>query len=646
MSKKTEVNIVDLFNFLDSDSGSDEPIQTRSKVKKVKKIPLSKKFKIVKGSPITDLKSLIHAFEHPKATVKQKEFVASLRDLDSMIGMDTFKEQLINQILFFVQDLQDPNTFLHTVITGPPGTGKCLGYGTKVIMYSGKIKEVQEIQVGDLLMGDDSKPRTVKSICKGTEPMYIVKQLIGDNYIVNKSHILSLVVSDSFKLKEKVYHSGDIIDISVKEYLELSEFIKYRLKGYKASIQFEEKEISTDPYSYGKNIQGCFSIPDNYKYNTRSVHLQLLAGIIDTYGYYDYKKGCFKVPLQKELVPDIVFIIRCLGMIPIASAKYLYIYGNEIASIPTRVRITIPSNMNTHTDITVLPVPLGYYDQGPEYNYYYGFEIDGNHRFLLGDHTVTHNTRAINILANIYCNLGILETNNVIKADRSSLIGKWCGHTAIKTKEVLESAKGGVLILDEVYSLGSKDRNDSFSKECIDTINQYLSEHVDDFICVIAGYKDLVQDYFFDSNPGLERRFPWRFNINPYTAEELTEIFKLQVNDCNWYIADDLEDSFITRTIKENLIYFSGNGGDTRNLIDKCKIINARKTFTTMILGNEDSDQRKKRKARKDSMSPSTNRSSSRLISKEDFINGMNIFIESKKDIGDKVPDFVSSWYI
>ena len=100
-------------------------------VKKIDKIPLSKRFHINKGQPITNLKSLIVAFEHPKADNKQKELVDSLKDLDSMIGMDKFKEQIINQILFFVQDMQDPQTFLHTVITGPPGVGKCVGFGRR-----------------------------------------------------------------------------------------------------------------------------------------------------------------------------------------------------------------------------------------------------------------------------------------------------------------------------------------------------------------------------------------------------------------------------------------------------------------------------------------------------------------------------------
>ena len=108
----------------------------KKEAEKIPKIPLSKRFLINKGKPITDLKSLIDAFTHAQSDDKQKEFVNTLIELDQMIGMDSFKEQIINQILFFVQDFREPGIFLHTVITGAPGTGKTTAIEILAKIYS------------------------------------------------------------------------------------------------------------------------------------------------------------------------------------------------------------------------------------------------------------------------------------------------------------------------------------------------------------------------------------------------------------------------------------------------------------------------------------------------------------------------------
>lgn len=700
-------------NFTDSDdcSGSEcdecmnnsDKNTTLKKILKVpKKTPLSKKFKIVKGKPVTDLQSLINSLEHPKATKFQKDFVEVLRELNGMIGMTKFKEQLINQLLFFIQDYKEPGMFLHTALFGSPGTGKCLGYNTPVIMFDGNIKMVQDVKVGDKLMGDDGLERNVLSTCTGEEKMFEIQQKNADNYIVNESHILSLILTKQNKIiKDKKYKNGEIVDISVKDYNALSASVKSCLKGYKCGINFKEQTVEVDPYligiwlgdgtsayssitnqdssilhylanvlpqykcylsrrsykDYTYNICGTGSIntqgenfimrtlkkldlinnkhiPDIYKYNSRNNQLRLLAGLLDTDGYY-CKKGHSYDIIQKNyrLAKDIEFIARCLGFTSnIVECKKgcMYkeeykegtyyrqnIYGNGIEDIPCIVPRKRPTKRNQIknnlvTGINLTQIKENYYKQGENYKYYYGFEIDGNHRFLLGDHTVTHNTSACKILAKVYSKLGILQTDKVVVADRASLVAKYLGQTAIKTKEVLKSAKGGVLLLDEVYSLGSRDGGDSFSKECIDTINQYLSENAEDLICVIAGYKDQVQECFFNHNPGLERRFPWKFTIDDYNETELCAIFRTQISN-GWEI--ELENSYIIDKIKNNKELFKGNGGDTKNLIDKCKMAHARRTFTEC-----DKNSNKKRKLD----------SYNKIINKLDFDAGFKFFVESK----------------
>ena len=146
------------------------------------------------------------------------------------------------------------------------------------------------------------------------------------------------------------------------------------------------------------------------------------------------------------------------------------------------------------------------------------------------------------ILGEIYANLDIIEqpknkTNNlkfrIVK--RSDLVAKYLGQTSHRTQEVINSILGGVLFIDEAYSLGNNDVDDSYSKECLDTLNQNLSEKKNQFLCIIAGYKNALEKNFFAYNEGLRRRFPFTYTIEEYTPNELKNIFLGMLED-SWGI--------------------------------------------------------------------------------------------------------------
>ena len=143
------------------------------------------------------------------------------------------------------------------------------------------------------------------------------------------------------------------------------------------------------------------------------------------------------------------------------------------------------------------------------------------------------------IFAEIYAGLGIIESNKVKVVRRTDLIGEYLGHTAHRTQEAIDEANGGVLFIDEAYALGNEEKRDSFAKECIDTLNQNLSENKKKFICIIAGYPDELDKCFFSYNPGLKRRFPFRYQIDSYSYEELMDIFLKKISDSRWKINDD-----------------------------------------------------------------------------------------------------------
>lgn len=191
---------------------------------------------------------------------------------------------------------------------------------------------------------------------------------------------------------------------------------------------------------------------------------------------------------------------------------------------------------------------------------------------------------------------------------RSDLVGKYLGHTAVKTQEVIDSVQGGVLFIDEAYSLGNSEQRDSFSKEAIDTLNQNLSEKKSNFLCIIAGYKESLDTCFFKYNEGLKRRFPFKYEINSYDANELREIFKLKVRNLGWSVNDDeLPISFF----EKNLSKFENFGGDVETLFFKCKIEHGKRVYLL-------------------------NESEKKKIKYIDIENGFNEFVKNKKDILDE----------
>jgi hypothetical protein len=152
------------------------------------------------------------------------------------------------------------------------------------------------------------------------------------------------------------------------------------------------------------------------------------------------------------------------------------------------------------------------------------------------------------------------------KATRTDLVAGYLGQTAIKTRALINECLGGVLFIDEIYSLG----DDSFSKECADTLCEALSDHKDGLIVIVAGYETCVNERFFKLNPGLESRFSWRFTIDDYTSSEVWQIFKKKVCDSGWThsILESVGEDWFRRRYKD----LPGFGRDIDALFFKVKI--------------------------------------------------------------------------
>lgn len=325
-------------------------------------------------------------------------------------------------------------------ICAPPKAGKCLGIDTEILMFDGTIKKVQDIIVGDKLMGPDSKPRTVESLARGREQMYWVRQNKAMDYRVNESHILSL------KSGEEVFN------YSVLDYLSLSEEQQRRKRGYKASVEFKgnTKKLPIDPWflgfwlssgcrsssiliSTGKNdidlvnkittigyslkkvenldtrkssqyyvpnIKEKFSklkvtekkhIPLVYLTSNKANRLELLAGILDGKGDLHCDMEFDLVEKSDQLALDICQLCNSLGFrvtkTKTKDQKYRIKISGNLSTIPTTIKKK-QSNLVSKRN----PLTTGIKVEKDIVDDYYGFTLKEDPLFLLADCTVTHNT--------------------------------------------------------------------------------------------------------------------------------------------------------------------------------------------------------------------------------------------------------------
>ena len=186
--------------------------------------------------------------------------------------------------------------------------------------------------------------------------------------------------------------------------------------------------------------------------------------------------------------------------------------------------------------------------------------FQGKHYVFTGN-PGTGKTTVARIMADVFRTLGIVAKGQLVEADRSKLVSGYSGQTAIKTNQLVDQALGGVLFIDEAYTLKSGD-NDSFGSEAIDTLLKRLEDDRGKFICIVAGYTDQMHD-FIDSNPGLKSRFTQTIHFDDYTPDELTEIFLNLAKGKNFTV-DENTNAAIHRQFEQLYLRRDKNFGNAR----------------------------------------------------------------------------------
>jgi len=200
----------------------------------------------------------------------------------------------------------------------------------------------------------------------------------------------------------------------------------------------------------------------------------------------------------------------------------------------------------------------------------------------------TGKTTVARLISGLYAAIGVLSKGQLVEVDRSGLVAGYVGQTALKTQEVIKSALGGVLFIDEAYSLASGGEND-FGREAIETILKAMEDHRDNLVVIVAGYDEPMQK-FLSSNPGLESRFNKYIYFPDYTGEQLMAIFKAQCGKNSYTLTEEAAaaaEAMFTR-LYENRDDNFGNGRDVRNCFEDMIIRQANRVAQLENPGKEE----------------------------------------------------------
>ena len=501
-----------------------------------------------------------------------------LSDLDRYIGMDEVKKA-VREIAFTVHNSvqraqrglgEQEKSGIHIVLTGNPGTGKTtiarkLGEILESIGYldSGHVVEVDRSKMVSPYQGET--PKVVDRLCD---------KAMGGILFVDEAYTLAPLSQSGDKdqqgtqaleqlMKRMEDDRGKFVVIAAGYRQEMDNLFRIN-PGVRSRFSYF---LNIDDYTPDQlyQIMGVFAKEKKYVFTPEAeeLALKMITELYNSRGK-DFANGRTMRQIFEKIVAKQAERLQKVDISTLTNEQMMTIDVSDIPyEAPKAVDYTeCLAKLNgmvglaaVKKEISNLAAFLNLQIRRGETN-----TFQGKH-YVFSGNPGTGKTTVARIMADVFRTLGILSRGQLIEADRAKLVAGYSGQTAIKTNQLIDSAMGGVLFIDEAYTLKSSDQ-DSFGAEAIDTLLKRLEDDRGKFICIVAGYTDQMHD-FIDTNPGLKSRFTQTIHFDDYTPDELTEIFINLAKGKNFTIDEETQGA-IHRQFEQLYLRRDKNFGNAR----------------------------------------------------------------------------------
>ena len=501
-----------------------------------------------------------------------------LKDLDTYIGMDEVKAA-VREMAYSVQNAmqraerglgEQEKMSMHIILTGNPGTGKTtiarkLGEILAAIGYldSGHVVEVDRAKMVSQYQGET--PKVVDALCDKAK---------GGILFVDEAYTLAPVSASGDRdaqgaqaleklMKRMEDDRGQFIVIAAGYRTEMENLFRVN-PGFRSRFNYF---LDIKDYSPAElyQIMQVFAKQKKYIFSPDAEVLtqKMIKEMYDSRDK-DFANGRTMRTLFDQICKKQAQRLQGLNISAMSNEELMTIHQEDI---PYDAPQTVSADdclkkldglvglSGVKREIANLTAFLNLQIARGETN-----TFQGKHYVFTGN-PGTGKTTVARIMADIFKTLGVVARGQLVEADRSKLVAGFSGQTAIKTNQLVDQAMGGVLFIDEAYTLKSSD-GDTFGAEAIDTLLKRLEDDRGKFICIVAGYTDQMHD-FIDTNPGLKSRFTQTIHFDDYTPDELTEIFVKLAAGKNFTVDEDTK-AAIHRLFEQLYLRRDKNFGNAR----------------------------------------------------------------------------------